>query len=57
MDDGSGSGSGDSADDGSDLGSAQRPEQECPLLDITLRYQHDVTEIYRKGVIISRCIE
>lgn len=49
MDDGSGSGSGDSADDGSDLGSAERPEQECPLLDITLRYQHDVTEIYHSS--------
>merc|ERR1712008_342393 len=48
-DGGSGSGSGDSADDGSDIGSAEKPEQECPLLDITLRYQHDVNEIYHSS--------
>lgn len=46
---GSGSGSGDSADDGSDIGSAEKPEQECQLLDMTLRYQHDVNEIYHSS--------
>jgi len=46
---GSGSGSGDYSD-ADDLGSTSSEQEEgCRLLDITLRYQHDVNEIYHSS--------
>jgi len=47
-DDFSGSGSGDYAQDTNE-GSAASEQEECPLLDIKVQYQHDVNDIYHSS--------
>ena len=35
-------------------GSAASEQEECPLLDIKVQYQHDVNDIYRNHINKSR---